>query len=102
MRSIVVPVNFTENSNNAARYAADMALAIDGDIHLIYVFQLPLTIAEFPIPDATIEEMQRDSRITLNALKDELRQRTRDQVGVTTEMTAEWFRRARQIAPLAA
>jgi nucleotide-binding universal stress UspA family protein len=88
MRSIVVPVNFTENSNNAARYAADMALAIDGDIHLIYVFQLPLTIAEFPIPDATIEEMQRDSRITLNALKDELRQRTRDQVGVTTEMIA--------------
>jgi len=88
MRSIVVPVNFTENSNNAARYAADMALAIDGDIHLIYVFQLPLTIAEFPIPDAAIEEMQRDSRITLNALKDELRQRTRDQVGVTTEMIA--------------
>src|SRR5689334_8238061 len=88
MRSIVVPVNFSENSYNAARYAADMALAVDGDIHLIYVFQLPLTTAEYPMPDAAIGEMQRDGLTMLNGLKDELRQRTRNQIGVTTEMTA--------------
>jgi nucleotide-binding universal stress UspA family protein len=88
MRSIVVPVNFTENSGNAARYAADMALAIDADIHLIHVFQLPLTTAEFPIPDVTIEEMQRNGLQLLTGLKEELRQRTRNQITVTTEMIA--------------
>jgi nucleotide-binding universal stress UspA family protein len=88
MKSIVVPVNFSANSYNAARYATDMALAIDGDIHLIYVFQLPLTTAEMPMPDAAIEEMQRDGLATLNELKVELRQRTRNQVSVTTEMMA--------------
>ncbi|WP_431209551.1 universal stress protein [Puia sp. P3] len=88
MRSIVVPVNFTENSSNAARYAADMALAIDGDIHLIHVFQLPLTTAEFPIPDITIEEMQRNGLNQLNTLMEELRQRTRNQITITSEMTS--------------
>jgi len=42
MRSIVVPVNFTANAANAARYATDMALAIGMDIHLVNVLELPL------------------------------------------------------------
>jgi len=61
---------------------------VDGDIHLIYVFQLPLTTAEYPMPDAAIEEIQEDGLKMLNGLKDELRQRTRNQVNVTTTMTA--------------
>ena len=88
MRSIVVPVNFSANSCNAARYAADMALAIDGGLHLIYIYQMPLTTAEFPIPDITIEEMQREGLTLLKNLKDELLQRTRNLVSVTTEMTS--------------
>jgi len=88
MRPIVVPVNFSANSYNAARYAADMALAVEGDIHLIYVLQLPLTTAEFPIPDIAIEETRRDALTMLNGLKEELLQRTQHQVGVTTEMTS--------------
>jgi len=88
MLQIVVPVNFTANSCNAARYAADMALAIDGGIHLVYVFQMPLTTAEFPMPDAAIEEMQRDGLAALQNLRTELLQRTRNLVTVTTEMTA--------------
>ncbi len=43
MKNIIVPVNFSANSDNAALYAADMALAVDAHIHLIYVLRLPVT-----------------------------------------------------------
>ena len=87
MRSILVPVNFTPKSNNAARYAADMAMAINSDIHLIYVFQPPMITTEFPMPEAIIGQMRQDGLEMLNGLKDELRQRTNNKVNVTTEMT---------------
>ena len=86
MKSIVVPVNFSDNSSNAARYAADMALAIDADIHLIYVLQFPMTAAEVPMPDYVFEEMQRSGQILLESLSEELVKRTREQVKVTTNM----------------
>ncbi|HEV9035009.1 MAG TPA: universal stress protein [Puia sp.] len=86
MRSIVVPVNFTENSACAARYAADMAAAIRADLHLIYVFQPPVSAAEIPLPESVYDEM-RDSGIELlDDLSKELRRRTADTVKVYTDM----------------
>jgi len=86
MKNIIVPVNFSDNSSNAARYAADMALAIDADIHLIYVLQFPLTAAETPIPDFVFEEMQRNGELSLASLSEDLVKRTRAQVNVTSIM----------------
>lgn len=86
MKSIVVPVNFTVNSNNAAHYAADLALAIGADIHLIHSFQVPLSVSEVPMPETVFEEMQETGLQQLSTLSADLRKRTNGKIGVTTEM----------------
>ena len=86
MKTIAVPVNFSNNSSNAARYAADLALSIQGRIHLIYVLEPPAGAAEIPLPNYAFEEMQRSGEIMLSALTNELVTRTKGQVYITTTM----------------
>ncbi|HTI10521.1 MAG TPA: universal stress protein [Puia sp.] len=86
MKPIVVPVNFSANSNNAARYAADMALAIKAELHLIHFVQIPVSTAEFPINDYIFEEMQKNGAEGLNQLWDELVIRTGGKVNIFTNM----------------
>jgi nucleotide-binding universal stress UspA family protein len=86
MRSIVVPVNFAPNAANAARYAADIALSIGADIHLIYVFQIPTSVSEVPLPDSVFESLRDNGYELLNTLQTELTKRTSGQVRVTTEL----------------
>jgi len=86
MRSIVVPVDFLDNSSNAARYAADMALAINADIHLIHVLEPPMAGAEIPVPEYVFEEMQQDGVSLLRSLSGELSGRTGNQVRITSDL----------------
>lgn len=88
MKPIVVPVNFSPASVNAARYAADLALAVGGKIHLIHILQLPFTAADFPMPDAAFEAMREDNVNQLKALAAELESRTRG--GVEVDTFIEW------------
>jgi nucleotide-binding universal stress UspA family protein len=86
MRTIIAPVNFTPNSSNAARYAADMALAIGADLHLLYVLQLPVSVAEFPLNDYIFNEMQESGAEALKHLSDELIKRTNGKIDIHTNM----------------
>ncbi|MBS1663393.1 MAG: universal stress protein [Bacteroidetes bacterium] len=86
MKQIVVPVNFTANSLNAARYAADMAAAIGGELHLVYVVQYPLTMSDIIMPDYIFEEMQQSGKEQLRNLADQLTERTLSIVPIITNM----------------
>src|SRR5579872_3990654 len=86
MSSIVVPVNFTDNSANAARYAADLALVTGADIHLLYVFQIPVSLSEVPMPEAAYENLRESGLDLLNRLQKELTTRTFGKIQVTTDM----------------
>jgi nucleotide-binding universal stress UspA family protein len=86
MKPIVVPVNFSNNSSNAARYAVDLALAIGADLRLVYVLEFPATVTELPMPEYVFEEMQRSGQILLQTLTDELVKRTKGQVNVLSDM----------------
>ncbi|HVW62007.1 MAG TPA: universal stress protein [Puia sp.] len=86
MRTIVAPVNFTSISANAARYAADLALATQAELHLYYVLQLPVTVAEFPVTDYVFEGMQEAGAQGLEELQKELIKRTSGKVNIFTHM----------------
>lgn len=86
MRSIVVPVNFAPNAANAARYAADIALAIGADLHLIYVMQIPASVSEVPLPESVYDTMRDSGYELLGDLESELNKRTTGKVAVTTNM----------------
>ncbi|MDR3716451.1 MAG: universal stress protein [Puia sp.] len=84
MKTILVPVNFSAGSDNAARYAADMALAIHADLHLIHVLQVPVSMAEIPISDTVFVEMQQTASESLIRLREELVKRTKGQVPISS------------------
>ena len=86
MRSIVVPVNFTETSACAARYAADMAMTIKAEVHLVYVFQPPVSAAEIPLPESVYEEMRDSGLELLQELSDQLVKHTNGAVKVFTDL----------------
>jgi nucleotide-binding universal stress UspA family protein len=86
MKSIAVPVNFTANSANAARYAADLALAIGADIHLLHFFQIPVSMSEVPMPENVFEDLQQSGIDLLNGLSKELIKRASDKVKVSMDM----------------
>lgn len=86
MRTIIAPVNFSPNSKNAARYAADLALAAKADLHLLYVLQLPVSVAEFPATDYVFNEMQEAGAQCLEELWKELLKRTEAKVNIFIHM----------------
>jgi len=86
MRTIVAPVNFSPNSSNAARYAADLALAAQAELHLYYVLELPVSVAEFPVNDYVFNEMQEAGAESLKQLWEELIKRTDAKVNIFTHL----------------
>jgi nucleotide-binding universal stress UspA family protein len=86
MPSIVVPVNFSPNSANAARYAADVARAIGAEIHLINVFQLPVSMSEVPLPESVFQEVRDNSLELLSGLHAELTKQTLGKVRICTDL----------------
>ena len=60
MKTIIVPTDFSEISNNAAFYAAEMANAIKADILLSHIVSLPMAMSEVSIPPETIDLMMND------------------------------------------
>lgn len=86
MQSIVVPVNFTADSANAARYAADMARAIGAEIHLINVFEIPVSVSQVPLPESVFQGLRENSLQLLSGLQAELTIRTVNQVPIFTNL----------------
>src|ERR1700677_1041580 len=88
MKSIVVPINFSACAANAAHYAADLALVIKADIHLIHVIQVPINSAELMMTDDLYQEMSEAANLGLQRLKVELIRRTHQQIKVDYTLEA--------------
>jgi nucleotide-binding universal stress UspA family protein len=48
MRTIIAPTDFSAVSLNAVNYAADLAVAINAELILLHVVQIPITVSEIP------------------------------------------------------
>ncbi len=86
MRTIIVPVNFSPNSTNAAHYAADMARAIGAELSLVNVFQPTMTISEMPMPEYAFEEIRDNNLNLLQTLALDLLKRTGNRIKVTVDL----------------
>ena len=47
MKTILVATDFSSVALNATNYAADMALAINADILLLHVYQIPVSYRKY-------------------------------------------------------
>lgn len=84
MKTILVATDFSPAALNAAMYAADLALSVDAGIHLLHVFQLPVSYTEIPVPldEANITSAATDE---IALLKSKLEQT----VGTSVEISYE-------------
>lgn len=88
MRTIVVPVDFSTVSNNAAHYAAAFAASTNASLSLLHVCVPPMIIAEAPVPLITQGELIAEAEAKMEKLENTLSEETDGQVKVYSEIRA--------------
>ncbi len=76
MNLIVAPTDFSAVSLNAVNYAADMADMLGLNLNLLHVFEIPVPISEIPVPGVDLTELEKESTLQLDNLKEKLFART--------------------------
>jgi nucleotide-binding universal stress UspA family protein len=85
MRTIIAAIDFSPASRNAAHYAAHLALALNAELLLMNIVQVPVILTEVPFPASVFDEMVDDSGRELLQLKDELTKEVGNKIKIRTE-----------------
>ncbi|MBN8703821.1 MAG: universal stress protein [Bacteroidetes bacterium] len=65
LQSILVPTDFSSNSENAVNYGVDLAATCGAKLVLLHVYQVPVQLSENPIPLISISELEDANRAAL-------------------------------------
>lgn len=82
---ILATTDFSAAAENAVNYAADMALAINAEIFLLHIYQLPVSYSEVPVP-IDVDDICEDYEKEIKNLKQKLIVRTHKKVTIHTEV----------------
>lgn len=86
MKIILVPTNFTTSSVTAADFAAAMAAAIQANIMLVHIYQLPVTFsADIPLPMVSEDVLQESVEAKLEELKTRMLLYANKKIEVSTQ-----------------
>src|SRR3954471_15893039 len=83
MKTIIVTTDFSAAATNAALYAADMALAIDADLYILHVFQIPVVYLEIPVALAA-DDIQDAAEKKMIKLREELLSKSNGRLQIET------------------
>ena len=84
MKTILVATDFSPVALNAANYAAEMALAINAEMLLLHVYQIPLSEISLA---SSVERMMQDIEKEIKELKELLIRKTGGKLKVKTEFS---------------
>ncbi len=70
MKTIIVPVDFSEAASNAAEFAGQFASFYGATVWLYHAYQIPIALSEFAYPVVDIAEMQKAAEHELEILKE--------------------------------
>ncbi len=73
MAALIVPVNFSPASSNAALYAIKLAKERRAEVHLLHVMVIQPSITHSPLPDNLINQMKDDAKFSMIALEEKLK-----------------------------
>lgn len=82
MKKIIVPVDFSTTSENAAEFAGNLAIFYDAEILLYHAYEVPVAIAEITYQAFDIAETQRAADHELLLVKDALQDKLRSKVTI--------------------
>ena len=86
MKTIIVPVDFSPASLNAANYAMDLANTIKGSVTFMYVYQFPVSISEVPVSGEYINTMIEDAEKSMVDLKKNMLHKWGEKIKIYTEL----------------
>jgi len=72
MKTILVPVDFSAVAENAANYAAELAVQAKAKIILLNVYSIPVPVADVPVVSIPLDEVEQASLTQLNILQKKL------------------------------
>jgi len=70
MKTIIVPVDFSTTSSNAAEFASNLAAFYGADLLLYHAYEIPVALSEFAYPVFDVAEMQKSAMHELEILKE--------------------------------
>ncbi len=85
MKTIIIATDFSNAASNAADYAADMALAINANLLLLHVYQVPVIFSEMPVT-ANTEQMIKDAEKEIVKQKERIIKKLNNQVNIETDL----------------
>lgn len=85
MKLIIAPTDFSAISDNAIRYATDMAVAMGANLMLVNVYQLPISFSEVPLVTISLDEIRKISEDKLTELKQNIETITDKKLKIFTE-----------------
>jgi nucleotide-binding universal stress UspA family protein len=90
MKKILVTTDFSAIAQNAVNYAADMALAINANLVLMHIVQIPVTYSEVPLL-MNIEDLMRHAEKDLLDIKETIRLKAGDRINIDIEVRMGTF-----------
>lgn len=85
MKTIIIPTDFSPIATNAMNYGVDMAKAINANILLLYVYQVPVSMTDVPVVFVSVEELKESAELRLSKLKSSIEYITSGTIKVYTE-----------------
>lgn len=74
MNTIIVPTDFSPSADHALRYAAELAQRWGTSLHLVHVYQIPVSVSDVPVLMVSVEELRSGAEKGLERLKASLQQ----------------------------
>ncbi|HET9826248.1 MAG TPA: universal stress protein [Chitinophagaceae bacterium] len=85
MKTIVVPIDFSDISNNAMEYAIGLAKNTGSSILLFHAYQVPVSMTDVPIVLVSVEDLQKNAESKMAEVKASVEQETGGTVKVYAE-----------------
>ena len=85
MKLIIAPTDFSALSDNAIKYATDMATTMGMNLMLVNVYQLPSSFSEVPLVTISLDQIREISENKLAEIKENLETITTGSVKIYTE-----------------
>ncbi len=90
MKTILVATDFSPAALNASDYAVNMAFAINADLYLLYVYQLPVSYGDTVIV-MSLGDMELIAEKDMAAFKEQLIQKNGNKLNIKTEVRLGTF-----------
>ncbi|MEN9371905.1 MAG: hypothetical protein RLZZ64_980, partial [Bacteroidota bacterium] len=69
MSFILIPVDASDESTNAVIYGAKLSEKLNKEIHLLNIYQIPISYSEVPLANISLEELEEASIVLLENYK---------------------------------